>query len=85
MKSFRYLIKDELGVHARPAGLIVKEAKQYDCLITIQRDAKNVDASKLMALMGLGIKQNDMVEVVFEGKEEEKAYQGFLTLFEEYL
>ena len=29
MKQFQYTIKDELGVHARPAGLLVKLAKQY--------------------------------------------------------
>ena len=35
MKQFQYTIKDELGVHARPAGLLVKLAKQYASAITI--------------------------------------------------
>ncbi len=37
MKTFEYTIKDELGIHARPAGMLVKEVKNYDSKITITR------------------------------------------------
>ena len=37
MKSFQYVITDEMGLHARPAGLLVKEAKNYDSEITITK------------------------------------------------
>lgn len=40
MKQFQYTIKDELGVHARPAGLLVKLAKQYTSAITIDKNGK---------------------------------------------
>lgn len=40
MKQFQYTIKDELGVHARPAGLLVKLAKQYTSTITSRRTAR---------------------------------------------
>lgn len=56
MKQFQYTIKDELGVHARPAGLLVKLAKQYTSAITIEKNGKTCDMRKLMAVMGLGIK-----------------------------
>ena len=35
MKSFNYVITDEVGIHARPAGLLVKEAKKYESAVTI--------------------------------------------------
>ena len=57
MKQFTYTIKDELGVHARPAGLLVKLAKKYASKVTIEKDGKACDMRKLMAVMGLGIKQ----------------------------
>lgn len=57
MKQFTYTIKDELGVHARPAGLLVKLAKKYASKVTIEKDGKTCDMRKLMAVMGLGIKQ----------------------------
>ena len=40
MKQFQYTIKDELGVHARPAGLLVKLAKQYTSTLTIEKNGK---------------------------------------------
>ena len=47
MKQFQYTIKDELGVHARPAGLLVKLAKQYTSAITIEKNGKTCDMRKL--------------------------------------
>lgn len=57
MKQFTYTIKDELGVHARPAGLLVKLAKKYSSKVTLEKNGKTCDMRKLMAVMGLGIKQ----------------------------
>ena len=37
MKTFDYTVKDELGIHARPAGLLVKEAKNFTSKITIKK------------------------------------------------
>lgn len=75
MKAFEYVVKDELGIHARPAGALVKEAKKYQSKISIQKGEKEVDASKLMALMGLGVKCGDKIIVKAEGADEENAVQ----------
>ena len=61
MKQFQYTIKDELGVHARPAGLLVKLAKQYTSAITIEKNGKVADARKMFAVMGLGVKNGDTI------------------------
>ena len=55
MKQFQYTIKDALGVHARPAGLLVKLAKQYTSTITLEKNGKTCDMRKLMAVMGMNI------------------------------
>lgn len=73
MKAFKYVIKDELGIHARPAGLLAKEAKQYESTITITKGDKSASASQLMKLMSLGVKQGDEIEVTVEGADEETA------------
>lgn len=75
MKTFEYVVMDELGIHARPAGALVKEAKKYQSKITIQKGEKEVDASKLMALMGLGVKCGDKIMVKADGADEENAVQ----------
>ena len=82
MKQFQYTIKDELGVHARPAGLLVKLAKQYTSAITIEKNGKTCDMRKLMALMGMGVKQGETVTVKVEGDDEAacaEAIQKFLS------
>jgi phosphocarrier protein len=82
MKQFNYIIKDELGIHARPAGLLVKEAGKYNATITIQKESKSADAKRLFALMGLGIKNADTVTVSVEGEDEEVAYDSIKQFFE---
>ena len=82
MKQFQYTIKDELGVHARPAGLLVKLAKQYASAITLEKNGKTCDMRKLMAVMGMGIRQGETVTVTAEGEDEAAAIEAvekFLT------
>ena len=71
MKEFTYTITDPVGIHARPAGLLVKAIKALDSSVTIAKaDGKSAAGTKLMALMGLGIKQGDTVTVTVEGGSE---------------
>ena len=61
-----------MGIHARPAGILVKEVKNYkDSVITLTKGEKSVNLLKLMALMQMGIKQGDKVTVSVEGGDEE--------------
>lgn len=85
MKSFEYTITDEVGLHARPAGLLVKEVKKYDSVITVTKDGKSVEAKKLMALMGLGVKKGDTVTVSVEGQDEEAAASKMEEFFKNNL
>lgn len=81
MKTFTYVIKDELGIHARPAGLLVKVAKNFNSEIFIKKNEKSVNAVKLMALMGLGVKCGDTVTVNVSGSDEESASQAMEEFF----
>lgn len=85
MQKFSYVIKDEVGIHARPAGLLVKEAKKYESTIQIVKDSKSAAATKLMAVMGLGVKCGDTVEVEVEGPDEAVAFEGIKAFFESNL
>ena len=82
MKKFEYVIKDEIGIHARPAGLLVKEAKNFESKIMLVKDGKSAEASKLMAVMGLGVKCGQNVEVTVEGADEDAAFDAMKTFFE---
>ncbi len=73
MKTFNYTIQDEIGIHARPAGLLAKKAKEFQSVITLEKDGKTAAATKLMAIMGMGVKCGDTVKVMVEGADEETA------------
>lgn len=76
MKQFTYIVKDPLGIHARPAGQIVKQAKEYpDTLVTITKGEKTVNAAHLMKLMSLGVKTGDTIVLTCEGPNEENALE----------
>lgn len=71
MKQFQYTITDPIGLHARPAGLLVKAAKALDSTVTIEKTGgKSAAATKLMAVMGLGVKGGDTISVTVEGGDE---------------
>ena len=73
MKRFDYTITNPVGIHARPAGKLSKEARSYtDVTITLTKGEKSADVRKLMSLMGMGVKQGDTVTVSVEGENEEE-------------
>ncbi len=82
MKTFEYTIKDEIGIHARPAGLLVKEVKKYASEVTLQKGGKKAKATALMSVMGLGVKCGDTVIVTAEGEDEEAAAEKLKEFFE---
>lgn len=83
MKEFSYSIRDEMGIHARPAGMLVKEAKKYDSSITISKNGQSADLKKLFAIMQLAAKQGDQVRVTVEGKDEEIAAASLERFFQD--
>ena len=85
MKTFTYIITDEIGIHARPAGLLVKEAKKYTSKIVLSANGKSAEATKLMAIMGLGVKNGQEVEIAIEGGDEEFAFEGMKLFMEQNL
>ena len=81
MQSFTYVIKDELGIHARPAGLIVKEAKKFASTITLSCGEKKAVAKGLMGVMGMAVKQGHEVTVTAEGEDEAAAIAALEAFF----
>ena len=85
MREFHYVIKDAQGIHARPAGLFVKEAAACECNVTIAKDGKEVDAKRILGFMGLGAKQGQEIVLKTEGVDEEAAMERLSAFLEENL
>ena len=73
MKTINYTIKDNLGIHARPAGALVKEAGKFKSELTISKGEKTGDLKKIFSLMGLNIRYNDTVTISANGEDEDIA------------
>ena len=85
MKEFVYTITDPEGIHARPAGVLVKEAAKYPCNVTIAKDGREVDAKRIMGVMSLGIKCGQEITMKTDGDEEEAAADALLAFLKENL
>lgn len=85
MKEFNYTIKDEQGIHARPAGLLVKEAAAFPCSVTIIKDGKEVDAKRIFGIMGLGVKCGQEITLKTDGEKEEEAIDSLSKFLRENL
>ena len=81
MQTFMYTVKTPVGLHARHAGLIVKEARLYQSAITLTHGERSADARHLMALMTLGVRQGDVVHVSADGVDEDLAALKMKALF----
>ena len=73
MKEVRYIITDELGIHARPAGMLVKKCAGFSCDVRIGKPDKMVDAKRVIGVMGLAMKCGNELIVTFDGADEENA------------
>ncbi len=85
MKSFEYTVKDEMGIHARPAGILVKQLASVKSSVKIEVKAKDksADAKRLMAVMKMAVKQGDTVTVTVEGEDEDTAAPQIEQFFKE--
>lgn len=82
MKDFTYVIKDELGIHARPAGLLVKEVKKFESTVTIAVGDKKAVAKGIMGIMQLGVEKGNEVTVSADGPDEDAAIAALKDFFE---
>ena len=82
MKELSYTITDPEGIHARPAGVLVKEAKNFKSEIVVKVNGKSAQATKLMALMSLGVKNGQTITVEVTGEDEDTACEAMKAFFE---
>ena len=61
MKEFTYTITDPEGIHARPAGELVKAAKAFESAIKLNKEGKSADCKRVFGIMGLAVKQGQTV------------------------
>ena len=85
MKEFKYVVTDPEGIHARPAGILVKQAAGYKSAVKITKGEKKADAKRIFGGMGLGVKNGEEVTITVEGADEDTAIAELEAFFKENL
>ncbi|HIU32427.1 MAG TPA: HPr family phosphocarrier protein [Candidatus Caccousia avistercoris] len=76
MMKFSHVIGAEEGLHARPAGLLVKECKRFSSAVSVEKDGRSADGKKLFSLLGLDVQQGEEVMFTVSGEDEQEALQA---------
>jgi phosphocarrier protein len=85
VKELKFVITDELGIHARPAGMLVKEASKFQSDIKVTKEEKSADAKRLFGIMVLAAKKGDTLVFTAEGTDEEEAITALEYFLKENL
>lgn len=82
MEQFKYVITDELGIHARPAGQLVQLASNFTCdLRIINAQGEQGDLRFVFKLLSLSVRHDDQVTVVADGEDEAAAIAALRAFF----
>lgn len=81
MKKERIILQNETGLHARPAGELVKIVSTFNCKVNITANGKTVNAKSILGIMSLGIKDNTEIEIECDGEDEERAMNEIINAF----
>ena len=85
METFEYVLKDKAGIHARPAGVVVKTAKEFESKITMENKGKKINCKGILAVMSLAAKSGEKVVITIDGPDEKEAAEKMRKVMEENL
>lgn len=80
MKMDKVILKNEVGLHARPAALLIKEASKFKCDINIIKNHKCFNAKSMMAILAMGACKDDELTISAEGEDEFEAVKSIKNL-----
>ncbi len=85
MVTFRFIVKDPLGLHAKTAGILVREALKCSSEVTVKKGERQGNAKLIFQVMVLNVKAGDELEVIVDGKEEEKDAAALKIFYQEHI
>jgi phosphotransferase system HPr (HPr) family protein len=75
-----FIITDPVGLHARPAAILIRTAGQYQASVSIEHAGKHADARSIIQILGLGARQGSPVTIVAEGTDSAEALAAVLSV-----
>ena len=75
-------VKNEVGLHAKPATYFIQKANEFQSGIWVEKDERRVNAKSLLGILSLGIVQNTDITLIADGADEEAAVNALVALIE---
>ena len=85
MYEQKVILSNEIGLHARPASIFIRQAVQYPCDITVEKAGRIYNAKSIMSVLSMSASQGDEIIIRAEGTEEENAVKALVDLVENKL
>jgi phosphocarrier protein HPr len=82
MTREEFIIQNKVGLHARPAAILVQTANKFKSNITVGKDGKVVNAKSILGVLSLGVEKGAIINITAEGEDEQEALKTFETLIE---
>lgn len=82
MRSQKVVLKNKIGLHARPAAIFVKKARNYDSEIIIKKDVQEANGKSIISIMALGATKDDELIIITKGPDEDKCITELSNLLE---
>lgn len=74
-------ITNRLGLHARPAAMVVQTASGFTCDIKLKKGQVEVDAKSIMGVLMLAAEYGSVLQVQCDGSDEKQAVEALVSLF----
>ncbi|WP_066501227.1 HPr family phosphocarrier protein [Abyssisolibacter fermentans] len=77
------VLKNETGLHARPASMFTKEASKYEADVKVIKEGKEYNAKSIMGILSMGAMKGDVITIVADGKNEKEAVEALKKLVDD--
>ena len=75
-------VKNQVGLHARPATFFIQNANEYKSSIWVEKEERRVNAKSLLGILSLGIVGGAKIRIIADGSDEQLAVDGLVKLVE---
>ena len=75
-------VKNQVGLHARPATFFIQKANEFKSSVWVEKDERRVNAKSLLGVLSLGIVGGTTIRSMADGSDEEQAGDGLVKLVE---
>ena len=73
-------VKNQVGLHARPATFFIQKANEYKSSIWVEKEERRVNAKSLLGILSLGIVGGAKIRIIADGPDEQLAVDGLVKL-----